>query len=40
VIATQNKNPSSPAMSALTTDNEENPKIRPLRLFRRRRAEV
>jgi hypothetical protein len=40
VIATQSKNPSSPVMSALTTDNEENPKFRPLRLFRRRRAEV
>jgi hypothetical protein len=39
VITTQSKNPSSPAMSALTTDSEANPKIWPLRLFRRRRAE-
>jgi hypothetical protein len=39
VIETQSKNTSSPAMSALTTDSEVNPKIWPLRLLRRRRAE-
>jgi hypothetical protein len=39
IIATRSKNPSSPAMSALTTDGDANPKIWPLRFFRRRRAE-
>jgi hypothetical protein len=38
VIATHTKNPSSPALSALTTDSEANPKICPLRIFRRRRT--
>ena len=38
-IVTQSNNPSSPAMSALTTDGDANSKIWPLRFFRRRRAE-
>jgi hypothetical protein len=38
-IATRSKNSLSPAMSALTTDSDANPKIWPLRMFRRRRAE-
>jgi hypothetical protein len=39
VIAMQSKNPLSPALSALTGDSENNPKICPLRVFRRRRVE-
>jgi hypothetical protein len=39
VIATQSKNPWSPAMSALTSDSEASPKICFLRVFRRLRVE-
>jgi hypothetical protein len=39
VIATQKNKPFSPAISALTTDYDDNSKIWPLRMFGRRRKE-